>query len=187
MKVKDKFSETNLFEEINKVSPFPFVDVFPVDRLQQFYLLCHGEKPLNNTGRKASVEELAKIISGLYSENWKRIYDSIIPDFPILESYVETVTEETEENGKNEMQGKTENKNTVSAYNDDDFVNNDATETENESKEEKESKTHLIRETRRTENATENLKNALNYLQNNVIYFIIFNDVNNVITKSIYY
>ena len=41
-------------------------------------------------------------------------------------------------------------------------------------------------EKRITENATKNLENALNYLQNNVIYYIIFSDVNGAITLNIF-
>ena len=106
--------------------------------------------------------------------------------FPILENYVETVTEKTNETGNSTNNTTETSVEKVSAYNDNDFVNDEQSTNTNEMKMNNENVIEKTYEKRITENVTKNLENALNYLQNNVIYYIIYSDVNGVITLNIF-
>lgn len=186
MRVAERFTSENLFEEIHKIHPFFFDKVFPIDKLNLLYLNMHGDRTLSKTGRNLTVSELASVIVGLHGEKWDKIYVNMIADFPILENHVETVTETTNENGETTNNTTETSLEKVSAYNDEDFVNDEqTTNTNNMTGTNKNNITKTV-EKRVTDNATKNLENAIKYLQNNVIYYIIFSDINNVITLNIF-
>lgn len=186
MKVSEKFTTENLFDEINKIHPFPFISLFNADKMNLFYINTYGDRTLSKIGRNLTVPEIANILVNLYGEKWDKIYESILVDFPILENYVETVTEKTNETGNSTNNTTETNVEKVSAYNDNDFVNDEQSTNTNEMKMNNENVIEKTYEKRITENATKNLENALNYLQNNVIYYIIFSDVNGTITLNIF-
>lgn len=186
MKVSEKFTTENLFDEINKIRQFPFISLFSADKMNLFYINTYGDRTLSKMGRNLTVPEIANILVNLYGEKWDKIYESILVDFPILENYVETVTEKTNETGNSTNNTTETNVEKVSAYNDNDFVNDEQSTNTNEMKMNNENVIEKTYEKRITENATKNLENALNYLQNNVIYYIIFSDVNGAITLNIF-
>lgn len=186
MKVSERFTSENLFEEIHKIHPFPFVGVFPVDKMNLFYLNTHGERTLSKSGRNLTVSEMASVIVGLHSEKWDKIYTNMVSEYPIIENHVETLTETTKEKGTNTNNTTETNVEKVSAYNDNDFVNDEQTTNNNTMTGSNENEVTKTVEKRVTENAIKNLENAIKYLQNNVIYNIIFSDVNGVITLNIF-
>lgn len=186
MKVSEKFTSENLFAEIHRLHPFLFVGVFPVDKMNLFYVNKYGDRTLSKTGRNLTVSEIAEILVGMYSEKWDTIYNKILVDFPTLENYIETITETTNETGNSTNNTTETNLEKVSAYNDEDFVNDEQSTNTNEMKMNNENKIEKTVEKKVTENATKNLENALKYLQNNVIYDIIFSDVNGIITLNIF-
>lgn len=186
MKVSEKFTTENLFEEIHALHPFPFVGVFPVDKMNLFYINTYGDRTLSKMGRNLTVPEIAETLVGLFAEKWDKIYESILVDFPILENYVEVITETTNETGNSTNNTTETNLEKVSAYNDEDFVNDEQSTNTNEMKMNNENKIEKTHEKKVTENATKNLENAIKYLQNNVIYYIIYSDVNGAITLNIF-
>ena len=190
MKVKERFATEKLFAEINKVKPFPFSELFKaqniIEIMDEFYIMTHGERTLNNIGKNARLESLAVYISTMFSDKWEKIFTSVLNDFPLIESLIETTTERVTEKETTNSANDETTTGLVSAYNDDNFVNNNENKTTNKLTGETKTENGLTRERRLIENPTETLKNAINYLQNNVIYFIIFNDVNSVITLQIY-
>lgn len=186
MKVSEKFTDVNLFEKIDNIHPLPFISLFPVDKLNLLYLNTHGDRTLNKTGRNLTVEEIAQILVGLYAEKWEKIYNKILVDFPILESYIETVTETTNENGNTSNETTETNVDKVSAYNDNDFVNDEQSTNTNSMTSTNENTIAKTTEKSVKENVVNNLENALNYLQNHEIYCIIFADVNNTVTLNIF-
>lgn len=186
MIVSEKFTTENLFNEMNKIKPFPFVDIFPVDKMNLFYINTYGDRTLSKMGRNLTVKQIAEILVDMHSEKWDKIYNSVLVDFPILENYVEVITETTNETGNSTNNTTETNLEKVSAYNDDDFVNDEQSTNTNEMKMNNENKVEKTHEKKITENATKNLENAIKYLQNNVIYYIIFSDVNGAITLNIF-
>lgn len=186
MKVSEKFTTENIFDEMNKIHPFPFVDLFPVDKMNLFYINTFGDRTLSKMGRNLTVPQIAEILVDMFSEKWDKIYTSILVDFPILENYVETVTEKVNETGNSSNNATETTTEKVSAYNDENFVNDEENTSTNTMNGTNENKVEKTVEKRVTENATKNLENAINYLQNNVIYYIIFSDVNRTITLNIF-
>lgn len=186
MKVSEKFTDVNLFEKIDNIHTLPFISLFPVDKLNLLYLNTHGDRTLNKTGRNLTVEEIAQILVSLYAEKWEKIYNNILVDFPILESYIETITETTNENGNTSNETTETNVDKVSAYNDNDFVNDEQSTNTNSMTSTNENTIAKTTEKSVKENVINNLENALNYLQNHEIYSIIFADVNGAITLNIF-
>lgn len=186
MKVSEKFADVNLFDEINKRGNFSFITLFPVDKLNLLYMNTHGDRTLNKTGRNCTVKEIASIIVGLYSDKWNKIYDEILVDFPILENYIETITEKTNEKGNTTNDTTETNVDKVSAYNDNDFVNDEQSTNTNSMKSTNENDIVKTTEKSIKENPVKNIEIALKYLQNSNIYAIIFSDVNNTVTLNIF-
>lgn len=186
MKTLEKFTTENLFEEIHKIAPFPFVGVFPVDKMNLYYINTYGERTLSKTGRNLTVKEIAEILVGLYSAKWNRAYQTISTEFSFTENFIEVITETTNENGNSSNNSTETNVEKVSAYNDEDFVNGEQNTNTNESHGTNENTVETSRERKVTENITKNLENAIIFLQSNLIYNIIFADVNKVITLNIY-
>lgn len=186
MKTREKFATQNLFDEINKIYPFPFIKTFPVDKLNLLYISTHGERTLSQAGITLTVPELATIIVGCYSDKWDRIHKVLATDISFVESHIETVIETTNENGSSSNNMTETSVGKVSAYNDDDFVNDEQDTNTNETHGTNENTIEHTRERKVRENVTKNLENAINYLQLVLIYNIIFADVNRVITLSIY-
>ena len=186
MKTIEKFETANLFDEINKIHPFPFANVFPVDKMNLFYLNTYGERTLSKTGRNLEVKEIAEILVGLYSDKWDKAYQMISTEFSFTENYIEVITETTNENGNSSNNVTETTTGKVSAYNDDNFVNGEQNTNTNETHGTNENTVEKTRERKVTDNVTKNLENAINYLQSHLIYTIIFADVNNTITLNIY-
>ena len=186
MKVSEKFTTGNLFEEMNKIHPFPFISLFNADKMNLFYINTYGDRTLSKMGRNLTIPEIANILVNLYGEKWDRIYESVLADFPILENYVETVTMKEKTTGNSTNNTTETNVEKVSAYNDNDFVNDEQSTNTNEMKMNNENVIEKTYEKRITENATKNLENAIKYLQNNVIYYIIYADINGAITLNIF-
>lgn len=186
MKVREKFTSENLFDEINKIYPFPFVKSFPVDKLNRLYIITHGERTLSQAGITLTVPEIAAIIVGCYSDKWDRVHKVLASDISFVESHIEVVTETTNENGNTSNNATETTVDKVSAYNDENFANGEQSTNTNESHGTNANTVEKTRERKVTENVTKNLENAINYLQRALIYNIIFADVNRVITLSIY-
>lgn len=186
MKVSERFTSENLFEELHNLHPFPFVEHFPVDKVNLFYLNTYGDRTLSKMGRNLTVSEIASVIVGLHSEKWDKIYSSMMLEYPVLENHVETFTETIKENGKTTNDTSETSLEKVSAYNDNDFVNDEQTTNTNSMSGTNENEVVKTTEKKVTENATKNIENAIKYLQNNVIYNIIFSDINNVLTLNIF-
>lgn len=186
MKVVDKFTDENLFEEIVKLHPFMMYNFLSAETLNALYLNKHGERTLSKTGVNMSVPDIAKVIVSMYGDKWDLICSDTMRDFPVLENYVETVTEKTNENGNSTNDTTETNTGKVSAYNDDDFVNDEQNTNTNTMKSTNENIIAKTVEKKVVENATKNLENAINYLQNNVIYIIMYKDINDVITLNIF-
>lgn len=187
MNVYDKFSDVNLFELLNVIRDVPGQEFFPLDSMNTLFLDKYGRRVLSATGRHNEPEAIAKIISGMFSEKWRRVYELTIQDMPGLLSYKETVKEKITDKGKTTFNSDDTTTNTVSADNETDFVNDTKSVLkhggENGNENEK------VREFERsgfTNDISDTVLSEINVLQNTVIYDMIFSDVIGVIGLSIY-
>lgn len=188
MKLKERFKDANIFEMINTIHAFPFPEtVFPMDKMNLFFVNQYGQKSLSSTGRETAMEDLATIISGMFSEKWDRVYETMSQDLPTLTSYTEHIKETKKDEGNTVNEASSTVANDLTAYNTEDFVNNDKSETTNKGT--VTNKGTITREYERSGfngDMSTQLESEIRLLQNNLIYYIIFSDIVSVTTLSIY-
>lgn len=180
-KVKDLESFT-LFQTLknNGVDLGIFDFVLPT-KLDLYYTNMYGEKFLSNIFINNTIEDVAEIINGFYTTKWNSLLAYIVSKNEGLKTYSEKLTETTIDTG--DVETNRTNTNTVSAYNDDNFVNNDK-DTENTKTQYNEltkTRTQYIDKLSPNE-----LNNVVSFLTNNFVYDTIFNDINNIITLQIF-
>lgn len=181
MKVKDLESFT-LFQTMkNNGADLGIFDFITPKKLDLYYSNMFGERFLSNTYLNNTIEDVAEIINGFFTTKWNSLLSFITIKNEGLKTYSEKLTETTVDTGNVETNRTSTND--VSAYNDENFVNNDR-DTEN-------AKTHYDDLTKtRTQYIDKlnpnDLNNVVTFLTNNFVYDTIFNDVNSIITLQIF-
>ena len=179
MKVKECL--TNLFETMDnkKVGQdiFNFVDSKLLDK---YYINMYGNRTVSNIATNLSVEELADILNNMFSSKWNNIILNYLDSENLLTNYKETITELTTNNMATDNTRTDTNK--VSAYNDEDFVNNDENITVENIVTGNEGNKEIIR----TKIKEVDFYDKVNkYLTDFNIYNIMAIDINSVITLNI--
>ena len=179
MKVKECL--TNLFETMDnkKVGQdiFNFVDSKLLDK---YYINMYGNRTVSNIATNLSVEELADILNNMFSSKWNNIILNYLDSENLLTNYKETITELTTNNMTTDDTRTDTNK--VSAYNDEDFVNNDENITVENIVTGNEGNKEIIR----TKIKEVDFYDKVNkYLTDFNIYNIMAIDINSVITLNI--
>lgn len=177
MKLADK--QIKVFNLIQASNPdlklFTYCDA---DTLDTFYNAMYSERTLAPIIDKMTPQTIGNTINSLFHMKWDNLIDGYVSAIERLLTFgtKETVTENTGSEG-NSTDTTT---NTVSAYNDDEFTNDNKSEEKTTNKSD-------VKRTRTTDRSSARNVNIIwNYLlRTNVIYNII-DDVNSVITLSIY-
>ena len=156
-------------------------DFISPEKLDMYYNNMFGERFLSNIYLNNTIEDVAEIINGFFTTKWNSLQAFILSKTSGLETYSEKLTETIVDTG--DIITDRESTNKVSAYNDENFVNND-NDTEN-------SKTHYDDLTKtRTQYidrlSPETLNNVVLFLTNNFVHDTIFTDVNEIITLKIF-
>lgn len=202
--VKTAFKNFGLFHYLNEIQELPFVDEFSADNLDILYLSSFGKKSvsdfvLDNTEgndiAEKDIKQMVTIIHSMYYSKWNRLYSIMLSDLKILENRIDTTKEVINDVGENVADMETKNINEsvskISPYNSDDFVNKDSddkTETRKDSQKgtNKNERVREVTKTGFTGSAIKEYQNAIDYLKSNLIYDIIFKDINTLITLQIY-
>lgn len=179
MKVKNYLS--NLFETMESKKPnqdiFNFVDSKLIDK---YYINLFGNRDVAEIVINLDIEEIAEILNNMFLSKWNNIIINYLDSENMLDNYKEVLTEINNDVINNETNRTNTNK--VSAYNDDDFINNDediSIETTNiENDRNKEIIKTKIKE-------TDFYIKVNNYLTNFNIYNIMILDINSVVTLNI--
>lgn len=180
-KVKDLESFT-LFKTLkNNGTDLGIFDFISPEKLDIYYTNMFGERFLSTIFINNTISDVAEIIKGLYATKWNSLLTFIVSKNEGLKTYSEKLTETTVDTG--DVETNRTSTNDVSAYNDENFVNNDR-DTEN-------AKTQYNELTKtRTQYIDKlnpnDLNNVIMFLTNNFVYDTIFNDVNSVITLKIF-
>lgn len=179
MKVKEYL--TNIFKTMDNIKPnqdiFNFVDS---ELLDKYYINMYGNRTLSYIASNLTVEELAAILNNMFSSKWNNIILNYLDSENLLTNYKETITEITTNNITTDNTRTDTNK--VSAYNDDDFINND----ENVAVENMVTDNEGNKETIRTKIKEVDFYVKVNkYLTDFNIYNIMTIDVNSVATLYI--
>lgn len=156
-------------------------DFISPEKLDMYYSNMFGERFLSNIYLNNTIEDVSEIINGFFTTKWNSLQAFILSKTTGLETYSEKLTETIVDTG--DIITDRESTNKVSAYNDENFVNND-NDVEN-------SKTHYNDLTKtRTQYidrlSPETLNNVVLFLTNNFVYDTIFTDVNEIITLKIF-
>jgi hypothetical protein len=180
MRNKIKEVNFNLFAEINKTKKLGIFDFIPAETMDLLYKSMYGERYVSNLFADNDITDIADFIIGLYAFRWDNILSFITSSIPVLENYGEKLVETIKDNGTDDNTRTTTDK--VSAFNDEDFTNDtNNTDTFKGKTQNVRERTQLIEKINPIE-----LKNSIEYLKNNFIYDIVFVDVNNVLTLSIF-
>lgn len=180
-KVKELESFT-LFQTMkNNGVDLGIFDFISPEKLDMYYSNMFGERFLSNIYLNNTIEDVAEIINGFFTTKWNNLLAYIVSKNKNLAEYSEKLIETTIDTGGVDVDRNSTN--SVSAYNDDDFVNNDkdvdhTTTTYNDLTK---TRTQSIERLNPNE-----LNVVVNYLTNNFVYDTIFNDINNIITLQIF-
>lgn len=181
MYVYEKFAEQGLFSTMQSKGLLPIeFDDLSGEQMDVLYNNLHGVRQLARIGRDLSVDDLADLIGNMYYKKWTENLEYYALKANMMQGDKETVTEQIVDD--NEMVDERTTTNSVSAYNDDNFVNNDKDDSTNTINTDNQRDRTLTRRMLRVSDA----KSLQELLQNNFLCDIIFVDVNTVLTLKIF-
>ena len=176
--VYDKFSENGLFAALNKVAPLPF-GITP-STCDILYNNRYGSRLLARFGRDNDVSTIATVLQEMFYEKWTNAWNSYQSYADMILGDKETTQEQVVDDNVNT--GTNTDTNTVSAYNDENFVNDDKKSTEIHNKtDNKRTRDKTVRKTN-----INTVEKVSKLLQNDFLYDTIFIDVNTVLTLDIF-
>lgn len=176
--VYDKFSENGLFAALNKVAPLPF-DITP-STCDILYNNMYGSRLLARFGRDNDVSTIATVLQEMFYEKWANAWNSYQSYADMILGDKETTQEQVVDDNQNT--GTNTDTNTVSAYNDENFVNDDKKSTEIHNKiDNKRTRDKTVRKTN-----INTVAKVSELLQKDFLYDTIFIDVNTVLTLNIF-
>ena len=164
MYVYEKFAEQGLFSTMQSKGLLPIeFDELSGEQMDVLYNNLHGVRKLARIGRDLSVDDLADLIGNMYYKKWTENLEYYALKANLLQGDKETVTEQIVDD--NEMVDERTSTNSVSAYNDDNFVNNDKDDSTNTINTDNERNRTLTRRMLRVSDA----KSLQELLQNNFL------------------
>ncbi len=179
MKVKECL--TNLFQTMDELQPgqdiFNFVDSKLLDK---YYINMYGNREVAEIVENLEITELAAILNNQFINKWNNIILNYLDSENLLTNYKETITELTTNNITTDNTRTDTNK--VSAYNDEDFVDNDESISVENIVTGNEGNKEIIR-TKIKE--VDFYKKVNRYLTDFNIYNIMTTDINSVVTLNI--
>lgn len=183
-KVKE-LESFNLFQTLhNNGVDLGIFDFISPEKLDLYYVNMYGERFLSNIFINNTISDVAEIINGFYTTKWNSLLayitsknSALTGNNPYSEKLMETIID------TGEVETDRTNTNTVSAYNDNDFVNNDKDTTHETTgyNDLTKTRTQYIEKL-----SPETLNNVVLFLTNNFVYDTMFTDVNNIITLCIF-
>lgn len=176
--VYDKFSENGLFAALNNVATLPF-NIMP-STCDILYNNMYGSRLLSRFGRDNDVSTIATVLQQMFYDKWANAWDSYQSYADMILGDKETTVEKVVDD--NENTGTNTDTNTVSAYNDENFVNDDKKSTEIHNKiDNKRTRDKTVRKTN-----INTVEKVSELLQKDFLYDTIFIDVNTVLTLNIF-
>ena len=176
--VYDKFSENGLFAALNNVATLPF-NIMP-STCDILYNNMYGSRLLARFGRDNDVSTIATVLQEMFYEKWANAWNSYQSYADMILGDKETTQEQVVDDNQNT--GTNTDTNTVSAYNDENFVNDDKKSTEIHNKiDNKRTRDKTVRKTN-----INTVEKVSELLQKDFLYDTIFIDVNTVLTLNIF-
>ena len=178
--VKDELS--GLFKMIDNTHVnqdiFNFVNS---ELLDKFYVAMYGNRQVTALVKTNTLEDVSKVVADRYLKKWNNVVTSYLDSINLTKDYKEVITETVDNTGL--TQSNRTNVNKVSAYNTDDFINNDEDTTEENIN---------IEGTTTKESTRTRIKDSyfydgvMTYLTAFDIYDIMVTDINSMLTINIF-
>lgn len=170
---------------------------YPIESLDTYYTLSRGlklcssyvEDELEEYDVETVFTHAGKLIEDIYLNKWSSLIEATNISTEIISpstGYIETIEETITDDGTTESNGTDETVNKVSAYDDEDFVNNN-TDTRTTNNSNTNNNERIRSYTRKgSQNIASSIKSNVDYLSNDYICDIIFNDVDNIMTIGVF-
>ena len=177
MNIKEK--DLQIFTELKNTHPeLLFTKNFDTTIIDNMFINTHLENTLTTLAENSSATDLANMLYVMYGNKWDALYNAyekayeIIPEFANSEKTTET-KKETGESANNRI-------NSVSAYNADDFSN--------DNKQDNTGTHNINNDNEKTVEKTNgyNVISTFQFLQTTELCSIIFNDVASILFLHIY-
>ena len=177
-----------IFHYINEIKPFEWNESVSPLELDIAYQYLNGARTVNSStgsqfmtdGEEFTLRERANVALILFGRKWEQLYENFIADYPVTQSYDETIKELIDD--KNERNFDRTKDSKVSAYDSEELVD-DETDIVNES-----SNINNIhtRDYVRTGTNVRNIEQNIQRLQKEVLYEIVFQDVNSLLLLRVF-
>lgn len=177
MNIKEK--GLNLFSELKTVNPdSEIVKYFDTDILDKWFNNNHTRNKISPAFETMSNSEIATLINSIYGKKWDNLINGYINAENAIVKLGDSEVRTENLHGTSKNNGDSTHK--VSAFNDDEFSNNDKTENSGNGETTGDNKITI----ERTNNNT--VVNTFEFLQNVDLYDSINTDICNVLFLQIY-
>ena len=191
MLVNEKFpldEQNNIFVMMNNKKPFLWAELYSPQQMYNYFVLTQGNSFVTSSFENVNNETIANLLSEMFTNRWNTLFKTIYHDDVENILGYNDVTTETETSNNSDDETETENKvNQVSAFDDDDFSNNEkdnnittrARTGENQ-------RTRKIIHSGHDGEYMKEVKRFYDLFTKQFLYDIIFSDIKNVVVSPIY-
>ena len=181
-------NSNGIFHYINELKPFVWNDSVSPLELDIAYQYLNGNRTVNSStssqfmtdGVEYTLRERANVALVLFGRKWEQLYQNFIVDYPVTQSYDETIKELIDDKNKRSFNRQKDSK--VSAYDSEELVDD---ETDLVSEDSNINNTHT-RDYVRTGTNVRNIEQNIQRLQKEVLYDIVFQDVNSLLLLKVF-
>lgn len=177
-----------IFYYINELKPFEWNEAVSPVELDIAYEYLNGNRTVNSAtssqfttdGGEFTLKERANVALVMFGRKWNQLYENFIADYPVTQSYDETIKELIDDTNVRSFDRKKDTK--VSAYDSEELVDDEtdiATENSN-------IKNTHTRDYVRTGTNVRNIDQNIQRLQKEVLYDIVFQDVNSLLLLKVF-
>lgn len=181
-------NSNGIFHYINELKPFKWSDSVSPLELDIAYQYLNGNRTVNSStssqfmtdGSEYTLRERANVALVLFGRKWEQLYENFIVDYPVTQSYDETIEELIDEKNARNFNRQKDSK--VSAYDSEELVDD---ETDLVSEDSNINNIHT-RDYVRTGTNVRNIEQNIQRLQKEVLYEIVFQDVNSLLLLKVF-
>lgn len=185
MKIAEKFTDETMFTIINNSLDWSIK--LPAKNLYLLYISKYGFRELSSVFNDTDIELIMTSIADMYKDKWNNLHSKLLEELlPAGGNETENFTETTTENNTTTTSDNENTTTKVSAYNVDDFANDENNTTVKDGNTMQDNtKTHEYTKTKSNNSSIKLVGEYFNLLSKNNICDIIFTDINNVISTRV--
>lgn len=177
-----------IFHYINELKPFEWNDTVSPLELDVAYEYLNGNRTVNSAtssqyitdGEEYTLRERANVALVMFGRKWNQLYENFIADYPVTQSYDESIKELIDDSNIRNFNRTKDSK--VSAYDSEELVDD---ETDIVSEDSNINNSHT-RDYVRTGTNVRNIEQNIQRLQKDVLYDIVFADVNSLLLLKVF-